>query len=82
MHSKWVWSINHDLTTSLGLSRTPIFLKSYPTWYKGNSIRADPSAHSQHIKVLKHSGYIDMDVGCTPSGYRASTMILYITQAQ
>ena len=28
MHSKWVWSLNHDITTPLRLGPTPIFLKS------------------------------------------------------
>ena len=31
MQSLVVWSLNHDLTTSLGLSQAPIFLKSTPT---------------------------------------------------
>ena len=53
-----VCSLNHDLTTILGLNHTPIFLKSNPTWHKSNSVRVDPYAHPQHIKVLKHFVYI------------------------
>ncbi len=47
MDSKWVWSLNHDLTKSLGLNNTLIFLKSYPTWHKSNRVKADPYAHPQ-----------------------------------
>ena len=54
MQSTGVWSLNHDITTSLGLSPTPIFLKLH----RRNSVRVDPYAHSQHIKVLKHFVYI------------------------
>ena len=63
MHSKWVWSINHDLITSLRLNHTLISLKSNPTWQKRNTcIRVDTYAHLQHIKVLKHFEY--MCYGC------------------
>jgi hypothetical protein len=31
VHFMGVWSLNHDITTSLGLSHTPIFLKIPPT---------------------------------------------------
>ena len=58
MHSKWVWSLNHDITTSLRLGLSPIFLKSTPDLHRCNSVRADPYAHPQHIKVLKHFVYI------------------------
>jgi hypothetical protein len=30
MHSKRVWSLNDDITTSLGLGLSSIFLKSTP----------------------------------------------------
>ncbi len=58
MQSTGVWSLNHDITTSLGLSPTPIFLKSTPELYRRNSVRVYPYAHPQHIKVLKHFVYI------------------------
>ena len=58
MHTKWVWSHNHDLTTSLWLRPTPIFIKSIPNLHRHNRIRAHPYAHPQHNKMLKHSGYI------------------------
>ncbi len=59
MDSKWVCSLNPDITTSLrlNLNHTLIFLKSYP-FQKSNSARADPYAHPQHIKVLEHFVYI------------------------
>ena len=45
--------------TELGLSHTPIIQKSTtPDLHRHNSVRVDPYAHSQHIKVLKHSAYI------------------------
>jgi hypothetical protein len=58
MHSKWVWSLNHDITTSLGLGLSSIFLKSTADLPRRNSERVDPYAHPQHIKVLKHCVYI------------------------
>jgi hypothetical protein len=58
MQSKGVWSLNHDITTSFGLSPTPIFLKSTPDPHRRNSVRGHPYAHPQHIKVLKHFVYI------------------------
>ena len=58
MDSKWVWSLNHDITTSLRPRPTPIFLNSTPDLHRHNSVRADPYAHPQHIKVLKHFVYI------------------------
>ncbi len=60
MQSTGVWSLNHDITTSLGLSHTPVILKSTPDLIRlrRNCVRVDPYAHSQHIKVLKHFVYI------------------------
>ena len=50
--------LNHDITTSLVLSHTPIFLKSTPDLHRPNGVRAHTYAHPQHIKVLKHFIYI------------------------
>jgi hypothetical protein len=60
MHSKQFWSLNHDITTSLGLGLglSSIFLKSTPELHRRNSVRVDPYAHPQHIKLLKHFVYI------------------------
>ena len=58
MQSIGVWSLNHHITTSLGLSPTPILVKSIPDLHRHNSVRVDPYAHPQHIKVLKHFVYI------------------------
>ncbi len=49
MHSKQVWSLNNDITTSLRLRHTPIFLNSTPDLHRRNSVRVDPFAHPQHI---------------------------------
>ncbi len=57
MHSKWVWSFNHDITTSLRLCPTPIFQKSTPDLHMPNRVRA-LYAHPQLSKVLKHFVYI------------------------
>jgi hypothetical protein len=74
MHSKQVWSLSHDITASFRLDLTPIFQKSTPDLHTRNSVRVHPYTHPQHITVLKHFVYIDMDVGCTPSGLGASAM--------
>jgi hypothetical protein len=37
--------LNHDITTSLGLGLSPIFLKSTPDLHRHNSVRAHPYAH-------------------------------------
>jgi hypothetical protein len=58
MHSKLVWSLNHDIKTSLGLGLSSIFLKSTSDLHRRNSVRVDPFAHPQHIKVLKYCVYI------------------------
>ena len=63
MHFKWVWSLNNDITTSLGLSPVSIFLKSTPHLHMRNSVRVDPYAHPQHTKVLKHFVYISYGSG-------------------
>ncbi len=58
MHSKQVWSLKHDIKTSLGLGLSSIFLKSTPDLHGCDGGRVDPYAHPQHIKVLKHCVYI------------------------
>ena len=57
MQSTGLWSLNDDLTTSLGLSHTPNFPKIHPHLQRCISIRVHPNAHPQHIKVLKHFIY-------------------------
>jgi hypothetical protein len=54
MHSKRVWSLNHDITTSLGLGLSSIFLNSTPDLHRRNSVRVHAYAHPHHIMVLKH----------------------------
>ncbi len=57
-NSKWVWSLSHDITTSLRLHPTPNFIKSTPDLHRHNRVRAHPYAPPQHTKVLKHFLYI------------------------
>ncbi len=68
MQSMGVWRLNHDITASLGLSPTPIFLKSTPDLRRCNSVRVHPYAHPQHIKVLKHFVYIQYGCGMQSMG--------------
>jgi hypothetical protein len=63
-----VCSVNHDTTTSLGLSHVPIFLKSTLHPYGRNSVRVHPYAHPQHLKVLKHFLYIQYGCGMQSMG--------------
>jgi hypothetical protein len=68
MQSMGVWSLNHDITTSLGLN-IPIIQKSTtPDLHRYNSVRVDPYAHSHHIKVLKHFVYILYGCGMQSMG--------------
>ena len=68
MQSTGLWSLNHDLTTSLGLSHTPNFPKIHPHFQRCISIRVHPYAHPQHIKVLKHFVYIWYGCGMQSTG--------------
>ncbi len=58
MQFKELCNLNHDFTTSLGLSHTPNFSKIYPYLQRHISVRLHPHVHPQHIKVLKHILYI------------------------
>ena len=55
-----LWSLNHDLTTSLGLRlRHALNLpKIHPELHRWNNVRVHPCAQPQHIKVLNHFVYI------------------------
>jgi hypothetical protein len=68
MQSMGVWSLNHDITTSLGLIHTPNIQKFTPALHRHNSVRVDPYAHSQHIKVLKLFIYIYYGCGMQSTG--------------
>ena len=63
MHPKWVLSLNHDTTTSLGLNPTPIFQKSTPDLHRHNGVGVHSYAHQQHTEVLKHIVYIQDGCG-------------------
>ena len=58
MHSTVIWVLIMDIPTSLRIGPTPIFQKSTPALHRRNSVRAHPSTHPWHIKVLKHFLYI------------------------
>jgi hypothetical protein len=51
-------SLRLGITSSLRLKSTPKYPTSSPDLLWCNSIRMDPYAHPQHIKVLKHFEYI------------------------
>ena len=69
MQSMGVWSLDHDITTSLGLSHAPIIQKSTtPDLHRHISVRVQPYAHSQHIKVLKHFIYVSYGCGMQSMG--------------
>ncbi len=51
-------SLNHDHTTSLGLTYVPNLPKIHPHLHRRNSVRVHPYAHPQLIMVLKHCVYI------------------------
>ncbi len=53
-----LWSLNNDITTSIGLPHALNFPKPHPHLHQQNSIRVHPYAPPQHIKVLKHFVYI------------------------
>ncbi len=53
-----VWSLNHGITTSLGLSHTPIMQKSTTNRKRHSRVRVHPYAYPQHRKVLKNFIYI------------------------
>ncbi len=58
MQSMGLWSLNHDLTTSLGLTYVPNFPKIHPHLHRHNSVRVHSCAHPHYIKVLKHFVYM------------------------
>jgi hypothetical protein len=68
MQSLGIWSLNRDLTTSLGLSHAPIFRKIHPHPYGRNSVRVHPYAHPLHLKVLKHFVYFQYGCGMQSMG--------------
>ncbi len=55
--------LNHDTTISFGLGYTPNFQNLAPTPHRYYTVRVNPYAHSQHIKVLKHIVYIQYGCG-------------------
>jgi hypothetical protein len=68
MQSMGVCSLHHDTATSYRLGHTPFPLKSPPTCTCNTAIRMHPYAHPQHLKVLKHFGYIQYGCGMQSIG--------------
>ncbi len=54
MQSTGLWSLNHDLTTSLRLTYVPNLPKIHPPLHRRNSVRVHSCAHPHYIKVLIH----------------------------
>jgi hypothetical protein len=61
IHSTGGLSLNHAITSSLGLRSTPKPPKSTPDLHWHNTLRVDPYDHPQHSNVLKHFAYICND---------------------
>ena len=77
MQSRGIWSLNYDMATSLGLRPTPISLKSTPDLHRRNSVRVHTHMSTHSISRCQKTVYTyDMDVGCSPRGFGASTMTL------
>jgi hypothetical protein len=68
LHSTGGLSLNHGTTSSLGLRSTPKSWKSTPDLHWRNTLRVDPYAHQQHVKVLKHFAYISYGCGIHSTG--------------
>ncbi len=64
MQSMGLWSLNHDLPTSLGL----IVVKIHPHLHRRNSVRVHTCAHPQYSKALKHVLYIWYGCGMQSMG--------------
>jgi hypothetical protein len=82
-HLIWIWdavslavfSLNHDNPTSLGFAHTLIFQKLAPSYlHMYFSVRVNPYAHPQHIKVLKHIVCILYECGLQSEAFAALTM--------
>jgi hypothetical protein len=69
MHSKRVWSLNHDhdITTSLGLGLSSIFLKSTPDLHRCNSVSVyiwhGCGMHSKRVWSLNHDITTSLGLG-------------------
>ncbi len=64
MQSEASCSLNHDTPVSFGFAHTPIFQNLAQTPYRNYSVRVNPYAHSQHIKVLKLKQFAYIQYGC------------------
>ncbi len=64
-----VFSLNHDNPMSFGFTHTPIFQKLAPSYlHMYYSVRVNPYAHQQHIKVLStlYAYYMDVVYSLKP----------------
>ena len=74
MQSTVLWSLNHDLTTSLRLSYVPNLPKTNPHLHRRkNSVRVHPCAHPLYIKALNTLYIHVLDVGCNLWGFGGPT---------
>ena len=73
MQSTGLWSLNHDLTTSLRLSYVPNLPKINPHLHRRNSVRVHPCAHPLYIKALNTLYNYGLDVGCNLRGFGGPT---------
>jgi hypothetical protein len=66
MHYLWGLSLNHDIPSSSLRLRSQVYpniLKIHPLPAQAYTVRVDPYAHPQHVKVLKHFSYISYGCG-------------------
>ncbi len=83
MHSTGGLSINHDITSHHSGSGLPHYpRKSTPNMHRHNSVRVDPYAHPQQIKVLKHFTHIIWVWNALHGGFKLQLWHWNITQAQ
>jgi hypothetical protein len=64
-------SLNHDITSSslrLRSQVNPKILKIHPLPAQEYTLRVDPYARQQHVKVLKHFAYISYGCGIHSTG--------------
>ncbi len=78
MQSTGLWSLSHDLTTSLGLTYVPNLPKIHPHLHRRNTVSVHPYAHPQHIYQGAKTLCIHMIWMWDESlqGFEASTMTL------
>ncbi len=82
MQSSGVWSLNHHITTSLGLSPTPFFQKSIPNLHRHNGMGEPICPFTAYQEVLKHVVYPIWMWDAVHGGLEPQPSHYNITQAQ